>query len=226
MKYIAILPFLAYSLIFTAPYAMADSYSRTPAGAGTYASVAVDVTIDDLSACVDSWFITAVSFNPTFVEISSDPVSVAQNSATFYLTSNPNFEVVQITAGCDGITGSLVSLEYDGGAPIFYLENNSIWPSGSLFGNTTPLQLTASVADGVRDTGMNIWPLFALVGVALAFVIAGFIVNFIQKSVDSRKKERKKMDLFIEREIEKSKAHSWREQDEISARYDEQIKKL
>lgn len=216
------MPLLAYSLIFTAPYAMADSYSRTPAGAGTYASVAVDVTIDDLSTCVDSWFITAVSFNPTFAEINSDPVSVAQNSATFYLTSNPNFEVVQITAGCDGTAGSLVSLEYDGGAPIFYLENTSIWPAGSLFGNTTPLQLTASVADGVRDTGVDIWPLFALIGVALAFVIAGFVVNFINKSVIDDKKR----SLRVEKEIAKSGAHSWREQDEISARYDEQIKKL
>jgi len=39
--------------------------------------------------------------------------------------------------------------------------------------------LLAAVAGGVTSTGTNIWPLFVLVGVALAFVIAVKVQSFI-----------------------------------------------
>lgn len=54
-------------------------------------------------------------------------------------------------------------------------------------GSTTPQDLIASVTTGVQDTGASLWPLFAFVGVGLAFVIGGYVITFIRKSIGGRK---------------------------------------
>lgn len=54
-------------------------------------------------------------------------------------------------------------------------------------GTTTPGQLLANVTTGVQDTGASLWPLFSFVGIGLAFVIAGYVVSFIRKSIGGRK---------------------------------------
>lgn len=54
-------------------------------------------------------------------------------------------------------------------------------------GSTTPGDLLASVTSGVQDTGASLWPLFSFVGIGLAFVIAGYVVSFIRKSIGGRK---------------------------------------
>lgn len=54
-------------------------------------------------------------------------------------------------------------------------------------GTTTPNDLLASVTTGVQDTGASLWPLFSFVGIGLAFVIAGYVVSFIRKSIGGRK---------------------------------------
>lgn len=53
-------------------------------------------------------------------------------------------------------------------------------------GTTTPGDLLASVTQGVQDTGTALWPLFSFVGIGLAFVIAGYVVSFIRRSVGGR----------------------------------------
>jgi len=54
-------------------------------------------------------------------------------------------------------------------------------------GSTTPGDLLASVTQGVQDTGASLWPLFTFVGIGVAFVIAGYVVSFIRKSIGGRK---------------------------------------
>lgn len=54
-------------------------------------------------------------------------------------------------------------------------------------GTTTSGDLLASVTSGVQDTGAALWPLFTFVGISLAFVIAGYVVSFIRKSVGTKK---------------------------------------
>lgn len=54
-------------------------------------------------------------------------------------------------------------------------------------GSTTPGDLLASVTSGVQDTGTSLWPLFSFVGIGVAFVIAGYVVSFIRKSIGGRK---------------------------------------
>lgn len=54
-------------------------------------------------------------------------------------------------------------------------------------GTTTPSDLLASVATGVQTTGASLWPLIALVGIPLAFVIGSMVVSFIRHSVGKRR---------------------------------------
>lgn len=54
-------------------------------------------------------------------------------------------------------------------------------------GSTTPADLLASVTSGVQDTGASLWPLFTFVGIGVAFVIAGYVVSFIRKSIGGKK---------------------------------------
>jgi len=54
-------------------------------------------------------------------------------------------------------------------------------------GSTTPADLLASITGGVQDTGASLWPLFSFVGIGLAFVIAGYVVSFIRKSIGGKK---------------------------------------
>jgi hypothetical protein len=54
-------------------------------------------------------------------------------------------------------------------------------------GSTTPADLLASVTSGVQSTGTSLWPLFSFVGIGVAFVIAGYVVAFIRKSIGGKK---------------------------------------
>jgi hypothetical protein len=54
-------------------------------------------------------------------------------------------------------------------------------------GSTTPGDLLASVTSGVQDTGASLWPLFTFVGIGVAFVIAGYVVSFIRKSIGGKR---------------------------------------
>ena len=56
----------------------------------------------------------------------------------------------------------------------------------NFLGTTTSADLVASVTQGVQDTGVALWPLFTFVGIGVAFVIAGYVVSFIRKSIGGR----------------------------------------
>jgi len=52
-----------------------------------------------------------------------------------------------------------------------------------ILGSTTPSSLVASVASGVQITGADIWPILAIVGVPIAFVIYRYVVGATKESV-------------------------------------------
>lgn len=56
------------------------------------------------------------------------------------------------------------------------------------FGNFTNSQIIAYITAGVTATGENIWPLFAAVGIIIAFIIAAFVIDFIKHSVGKRRR--------------------------------------
>jgi hypothetical protein len=114
----------------------------------------------------------------------------------------------------DQNTGDTVEFSTDGSSyPSFAPARNTWRGDYGFLGSTSPLELSASVARGVQDTGVSLWPLFALVGVALAFVIAGLLVNFTKYSFDDDPVMKKGR-----RELAKSKAKSWQEMDDIDAK--------
>lgn len=53
-------------------------------------------------------------------------------------------------------------------------------------GSTTPNDILASVTQGVQTTGEALWPLLVFAGVGVAFVIGGYVVSFIRKSIGGR----------------------------------------
>jgi hypothetical protein len=64
-----------------------------------------------------------------------------------------------------------------GNAPI-------VMPPFNFLGSTTPVQLMATVIDGVQTTGGTaVWPLMGVVGLPIAFVIAGYLVWLINKEL-------------------------------------------
>lgn len=54
-------------------------------------------------------------------------------------------------------------------------------------GSTTPASVINSVTSGVQTTGEALWPFLIFVGVSLAFVVGGYLISFIRKSVGNRK---------------------------------------
>jgi hypothetical protein len=164
---------------------------------------------------------TVVAYAP----ITGDLVSVNSHSAGFFgiedftgyglehdpLNDDPSFIVLYdantVTcdinnynnANCD--LESIASLSYQffsSDRPI----NNNIFGASGLLGTST--NLLASVAVGVTDTGASIWPLFVFLGVALAFVIAGKVRDFIMEmGAAQRKKEQYYSDLSNARNQQK-----------------------
>jgi len=53
-------------------------------------------------------------------------------------------------------------------------------------GSTTPANLFDWVSAGTIATAYVLWGLFALVGVGIAFVIAGWVVDFIRHAIAAR----------------------------------------
>lgn len=56
----------------------------------------------------------------------------------------------------------------------------------NFLGTTTPSTLLASLTSGVQSTGADFWPLAALIGVPLAFIVGGMVIDFIRGAVAPR----------------------------------------
>lgn len=73
-------------------------------------------------------------------------------------------------------------------------QSTNIFGVGGLLGTST--NLLANVSTGVTQTGVAIWPLFTVLGVLLAFVIAGKVRDLIMEmGADQRNKEKYHSDL-------------------------------
>lgn len=95
---------------------------------------------------------------------------------------------------CDA-SGVATAQEFEDGfdSTIFTIitgSTNATWGSNNGFwGDTTPTEIIGDMTAGVQNTGAQIWPLFAFVGVALAFGIAGLVVMNIKTQVKPSRKE-------------------------------------
>ncbi len=175
-----------------------------------------------------SWRIIAfrqTGFSDTFdTGFSGNAGDTVYKIAPFCTNADEN----QLLAGIAGgfVTNGDQALPTDLNSPSTIITvtgfSTSIWGTSGMFGTVSPMDLTASVADGVVATGSNIWPLFAVIGIALAFVIASYVVQFIFRSIAYRNIE----DLRRESVLEQSGAKSNLERDQIEKDYENKIEKI
>lgn len=191
--------------------------TRTPGGSGevlnpiTINSFALDYLASDVSLCNDVVpgavdtislvFDTNVTDNRVIYSELFDPSQVQIWSFNNYQFSLPDGETVtRVRVVClpsTNINGGLItdafavfdvySQFYAGG----YLTavdqfSNATWGQGGIFGTTSML---AAVTSGAVATGANVWPLFAIVGVPVAFFLAFLLIQFVITSVGARKRK-------------------------------------
>lgn len=77
--------------------------------------------------------------------------------------------------------------------------SNSTWGTDNGFwGSTTPSTIISDMTASVQDTGTNLWPLFAMVGIPVAFFIALMLVSLINNQL-TPPKNKKKDDILNEK---------------------------
>jgi len=126
------------------------------------------------------WWIDPVPFGTlSFLEIPQADIEdciANYNTASFEyeLGSSPTENMLEI---CEGMFPTLATTYYG-------VIENATWGSPNGFwGDTTPTEIMGDMTASVQNTGAQIWPLFAFVGVVLAFGIAGLVVMFIKNSI-------------------------------------------
>lgn len=96
-------------------------------------------------------------------------------------------QTVNISFVIDGDTYSQNFYYSMGGSWSIQPQNNSnsIWGSSNGFwgDDFTAVDVKESMQASVQATGVSIWPLFALMGIPLAFIIAYYLVDFMYYSV-------------------------------------------
>lgn len=177
-------------------FAFADTFSRTPSGNGTYQEMTFNVTIDDVSSCTSNWSIFGVQFDPSFAEFPlGENVPTTENTHVFNTQFSSNYNVQQITAGCDGSGGSLSSLEFDGFNNLFSIEpyvapttTPTTTPTGGGisfidFNDITPSDMLASVRQGTVETTGKTLPLLVFLGIPLGFLLVLLLIGMINKTL-------------------------------------------
>lgn len=87
----------------------------------------------------------------------------------------------------DSSTNQLINLNFRQAETTFYPK--PMWGEVGLFGSTS---VAAVVSSGVSQTGANVWPLFIVLGVPVAFGIAIYMQNFIMRSFSGETVKKKK----------------------------------
>lgn len=62
-------------------------------------------------------------------------------------------------------------------------------------GTTTANAIAASVIEGVQTTGAALWPFLSFAGIPLAFIVGGYLVYFINRSIETPQKRARAYDL-------------------------------
>jgi len=117
------------------------------------------------------------------VQFNSDDIPAYRYDSLYVQwTENESDECTDATA-----LGILeVYFDYDNGiftVPFPEASSNRTWGSPNGFwGETTPTVVIDDMQASVAETGADIWPLFALLGVSIAFLIALAVINYIKQS--------------------------------------------
>jgi len=137
--------------------------------------------------CVQAQSDTNTAFSDVMSNQGSD---VFSGMPTIYAIPDGNYETVSFrfsdNANC---LGSNAFLTVEGGinTTIFTIGNPPVPPSNATWGSpngfwgeTTPAVMIDDMSASVQDTGANVWPLFAFVGIPVGFAIAGYLIFMIK----------------------------------------------
>lgn len=208
--------FVLFLLIISTPAYAQNFYSRTPANTGPLQSAIFNVGInqqdfDDQCLAFGATGVgfSITQFDPNFAQISSDEITFSDNIIYTWTFGVADFNAQQVTIDCSfGGTvnpGSFLSLEFDNFNNLFSTSialppiiGGNMYGANGLLGDFSPTDLLASVGTGVVDTGAMIWPLFAILGVIIAFIIAGKVRDFIMHAgeVERERRKNKRIDFY------------------------------
>jgi hypothetical protein len=92
---------------------------------------------------------------------------------------------------CTDVGSGGGAMEFEGyGFTQFTVLANNIWNSENGFwGSTTPGAIIGDMTASVQNTGANLWPLLAFVGVPIAFIIALYLIFMINQTLTPEKKK-------------------------------------
>jgi len=180
-------------------FASADitSYSRTPAGNGTYQTMHVDIDWTGGAFCSSDWQVKLIQieYGTGYQEILMTPPQATGNTiGSFDVQFDGSYGIEQIVVGCEG--GTDESVDFDGFNELFLTElytipvvQNALWGSSNGFwGSTTPLDISETVVASVQATGIDIYPLLKFVGIPMGFLIALYLVWLINKTLTPEKR--------------------------------------
>jgi len=164
--------------------------TSTHAYAGTVTDPVVINVDDDYFSCVgdETWFEIVDIYPPDTCGSGVTFPDPGRYTVIFY-----SGDCSDRVFGCSGVNDTGI----EESRKTFYVYSdagnyNSTWGGDNgMWGSIEVSENLANVASGVQETGASLWPLFAFVGIGLAFVIAGMLVSNIRNStnISSNKKE-------------------------------------
>lgn len=190
-------------------------YSRLPSGSGVYDSITVTATVDQqaVNDCLSTGFNDFVvqvydnSFNTLGQSALVTPTTATINYVVnFTMAGNATYIILR----CTPDVNFQFDLEIGSGFPmptplfttIIYVAPPPPPPVVSEINfdffdaSTSPSDLIATVGGGVRDTGNDLWPLLAFLGVSLAFIIGLQLVVFSKRAVGTSNTKEFDMNAF------------------------------
>jgi len=193
--------------------AYADTYTRTPSGNVTNDSFTINASATDIANWCFSmpWDPPIAEYAITLYRTTDGanyatlPLRGPWQSATnlnysHTYTSSETRNIAYVFIDCKDTNGNIsyagTALEQGpSGATIFSMAvytppppppppQTSIWGgSNGFWCSTTPSMIIDDMSASVADTGTNIWPLFAVVGIPIAFMIALYLVYMINNQL-------------------------------------------
>lgn len=181
-------------LVIIPSVSLAYDYSRSPSGSGSYDSIdfTVDATVCQFNPSNDIDAFSILVWDLDTEQYVESNISSGLSDTVTISGVNANVGAVEIQRYYLGVpSGTCAEVEGDYENTSFTLiigTPSGIWSgSNGFWGSTTVSDITDSLQASVQATGANIYPLLTFVGIPLGFLIAGFLVYLINRTLTPEK---------------------------------------
>ena len=118
-----------------------------------------------------------LSFNPSFTP--TYPITIVETNSDIPSPSCWDNAEPDIQSVCES---HLSYVDTQTWSPT--VSNNATWRGNNGFwGSTTPISIVGDMTASVQNTGSSIWPLFKVVGIPIALILALALVNFMWQAL-------------------------------------------